>query len=298
MTPAFSVVVPTYDRPDSLRRSLDALAAQDFPLQGFEVVIVDDGGVCSPATTAAEYGDRLTITVHSQANRGPAAARNAGARAARGDYVAFVDDDCCVAPSWLSAFDAAFRANPGTCLLGGWTLNPHPDHVLPELSHVILEVLRRRYLPAPGGIYFFGGCNLAARRDDFLRVGGFDERFATAEDRELCDRWLHRGGRLVDVPSACVWNADNLSFREFLVRYFRYGRGAYRFHRLRRSRGSGRLRPDFALFYWHVLQACIGSRGSAVRKVAAWGSWQVANAVGFGWELASHHLGGASARSD
>ena len=292
MTLPFSVVIPTYNRAVSLRACLDSLAAQEYPRDRFEVVIVDDGGASPAAEIAAGFRDRLAVSVHRQTRGGPAAARNTGANLARGTCIAFIDDDCLAVPRWLAAFDAAFQAHGERCVLGGWTLNPYPDRILPGVSDLILRVIREQYRPEPGGIYFFGGANLAVPAEEFRRAGGFDASFVTAEDREFCDRWLHHGGALVDVPEATVSHADNLTYGQFLLRYVNYGRGAYRFHRLRRLRGSGGPRADFALFYLYVLRACFAGR-HPVLNTAAWGTWQVANATGFAWEFLRQHLGGA-----
>jgi GT2 family glycosyltransferase len=114
-----------------------------------------------------------------------------------------------------------------------------------------------------------------------------DPSFATAEDREFCDRWIHRGGEMVRVPAAAVLHDNPLDFSTFLRRHHRYGRGAYRFHRLRRDRGSGRFRREFLWFYVFVLQACLASRRFVVRKVALVVLWQLCNLLGFFTELVS-----------
>ena len=142
MTLPFSVVIPTYNRAVSLRACLDSLAAQEYPRDRFEVVIVDDGGASPAAEIAAGFRDRLAVSVHRQTRGGPAAARNTGANLARGTCIAFIDDDCLAVPRWLAAFDAAFQAHGERCVLGGWTLNPYPDRILPGVSDLILRVIR------------------------------------------------------------------------------------------------------------------------------------------------------------
>jgi glycosyltransferase involved in cell wall biosynthesis len=98
-TPRLSVVVPTGDRPVALARCLAALGLQTA--HGLEVVVVDDASKDAAAVAAivAAAGARLVCA----AGRGPAAARNAGARAARAPVVCFTDDDCAPAPAWAAA---------------------------------------------------------------------------------------------------------------------------------------------------------------------------------------------------
>jgi len=293
----FTVVIPTHNRPHALRSCLEALVAQRYPRARFEVIVVDDGGGEAVAPVVAEFSDRLRLSLHRQARAGPAAARNQGAMHACGRYIAFIDDDCLAEPNWLAAFESTFCAHPSGALCGGDVANPLTDNIYVEVSELILRVLLERYRPEPGGFYFFRTANLALRRDEFSATGGFDPSFETAEDREFCDRWLHRGGVLLRVSAATVWHANPLGFRGFLHRHYRYGRGAYRFHRVRRQRGSGRFRWEFLQFYFFVLQACLASRRSVVRKVVLVVLWQVCNTLGFLAEFLSERgrqMGGGS----
>ena len=93
-----SVVVPTRDRPESLRRCLGALRAQD--LAELEVIVVDDGSRDRGAVEAALAGAAPGVRLLRTPGRGPAAARNRGVRAATGEVVCFTDDDCEPEPGW------------------------------------------------------------------------------------------------------------------------------------------------------------------------------------------------------
>jgi GT2 family glycosyltransferase len=293
-TLAFSVVIPTYGRPQALRSCLESLAAQQYPRSRFEVVVVDDGSAIPAAPITEEYDDRLQVRVRRQANAGPAAARNQGGMSARGCYIAFIDDDCVAEPGWLRGFESAFRAHPRGTLLGGDIANPFADNVYAEVGELILNVLLDSYRPEPGGVYFFRTANLAVRADEFRACGGFDPTFETAEDREFCDRWLDGGGSLVRVPPAAATHFSPLDLRGFIHRHYRYGRGAYRFHRLRRNRGSGRFRLQFLWFYLFVMQACLASRRRVLRKAALVFLWQACNVAGFVAEFLSERRGAAT----
>lgn len=284
----FSVVIPTHGRPAALERCLERLAAQDYPRDRFEVVVVDDGSR-PPVSIEPARLQGLRFTLIRQERTGPAGARNRGAREAEGRYLAFLDDDCLPEPGWLAALESAFRRLEGRrVLLGGKIVNPHRENVNAEMAEAILGVLLERYRPEPGGVYFFRSMNLAAVTREFLALGGFDQRFSTAEDRELCDRWLQEGGELVAAPEAVISHASELTFPGFLGRHFRYGRGAFRFHALRRRRGSGRLGPSVLGFYAAVLASCFQPPARrVVPRVLLVLSWQVCNVLGFAAELAS-----------
>src|SRR5512142_1220020 len=94
-----SVIVPVKNGADTLGDCLQALLSQTGLAYGsdYEIIVVDDGSTDGTARLAESFG----VTVHRQANAGPASARNAGAMLARGRYLAFTDADCTPAPDWL-----------------------------------------------------------------------------------------------------------------------------------------------------------------------------------------------------
>jgi glycosyltransferase involved in cell wall biosynthesis len=101
VTPTFSVIIPTYNRPRHVRGCLRALTQQNYPRQQFEVIVVDDGSLEPLERAVDPYRERLTVTLLRQRNAGPGAARNTGASVARGQYLAFTDDDCRPPSDWL-----------------------------------------------------------------------------------------------------------------------------------------------------------------------------------------------------
>jgi GT2 family glycosyltransferase len=233
-TPFFSVIVPTYRRPERLAACLRALAGLDYPHERFEVIVVDDDGGASlegaPTT--------IDVTLLAQVHAGPAAARNTGAARARGEYLAFTDDDCAPEAGWLRGLAA--HAVPGSDrLIGGRTVNALPDNPYSSATQLLLD-----YLYEWGGRHaadgFFASNNVAAPAALFRARGGFDTGFplAAGEDRELCHRWLREGGRLVYAPDAVVRHGHHLTLRSFWRQHVNYGRGACRFHRLRAGGGT------------------------------------------------------------
>jgi len=97
--PYFSVIVPTYNRPAQLANCLEGLACLEYPRDCFEVIVVNDGGSSVEDTVTAFHG-KLMVKVLDQAKAAPAAARNKGASEARGQFLAFIDDDCTPTPKW------------------------------------------------------------------------------------------------------------------------------------------------------------------------------------------------------
>ena len=183
MAPTFTVIVPTFRRPEALAHCLAAL--REAP----DVVVSDDAG-------DAETRD-LVARCHPQAHwtaapgKGPAANRNHGAQLALGEWIAFIDDDCEPQAGWL---DALTRACLDADVVEGRTLAPGAtDSPLEEL----VENPR-------GGVLW--SCNLAVRREVFQRLGGFDEEFKEAggEDMEFAWRVARAHLRVRFAPEALV----------------------------------------------------------------------------------------------
>ena len=87
----FSVVIPTHNRPEMLRKCVESLG-RGYPQECYEIIVVDDGS--EPPVDLREYGEATKLSVVHQANTGPAGARNSGAWRASGKYLVFIDDDC------------------------------------------------------------------------------------------------------------------------------------------------------------------------------------------------------------
>jgi GT2 family glycosyltransferase len=284
--PSFSVVVPTRHRASSLERCLESLAALDYPRERLEVVVVVDGTDDRSSTPVVEsYRDRLPLVRVQGPRAGPAAARNAGAAHAGGRGLAFTDDDCVAHPSWVARLAAAVEVDPAAAV-GGRTLNGATTNPCSVASQVVLEGTYAHYNPPGRAPAFFATNNLAVPADGFRRIGGFDERFPYAEDREFCVRWLARGGSTAWAGDAVVHHLRELDLRGLIGQHVGYGRGAYHLHRANRT--APRLMPALESgFYRHLAAGCAArhpevgrARVGALVAVA-----QVANALGFAAEL-------------
>jgi len=253
--PVFSIVIPTYERPRQLAVCLQALARLDYHRDHFEVIVVDDGSTMLPNDAVASFQDRLQVTLLVQPHSGPARARNTGAKQARGKYLAFTDDDCMPTPDWLQSLTERFAKTPDH-MIGGRTINAIPDNVYSTACQVLVDYLYTYYQANLNHGRFFTSNNLALPADRFRLMGGFDTTFphAAGEDRELCDRWLHRGYQLTYAPEILIYHAPVLTLRNFWRQQFRYGRGAFRFHRARVGRSQESIRLEPLSFYQNLLR--------------------------------------------
>ena len=203
--PTVSVVVPTLDRPDKVAAVVGAvLAGTVTPL---EVVVVDQSAGDETRRALGGLGD---ARVHPITHAPPSSsgARNAGARAAQGEYLAFLDDDVEITPGWLAAvLEESRRLGYPDALFG----EVHaPDGFAPDRDHLpvsIFHVERPQVwqdVVHPNRVGY--AANFICRRDVMLAVGGFDARlgpgsaFPGAEDMDLGYRLLKAGYQIASTP--------------------------------------------------------------------------------------------------
>ena len=216
-----SVVVPTRDRPDALARCLAALARQRGA--ALDIVVVDDsdrGGAVAPGARVIHGG-----------GRGPAAARNLGARAARGDVVCFTDDDCLPAPDWAHRLAAACAG--GGAAAGPTIADPAAGAAAAAaqlLTNTLMLSTLRAGADGRATLRFAPTSNLGCHAET-LNAVPFDESFplAAGEDRDWCARLVAGGWTLHHVPDAAVVHRPALGPRGLVRQGLRYGRGAVGF---------------------------------------------------------------------
>lgn len=276
----FSVIVSTRNRPKMLDRCLAALGRQTLAREEFEVIVVDDG---SAMALDGIVGRHAGVRLLRQEGRGPAAARNAGIAAARGEVIVLTDDDCRPEPGWLAAFAWAAERWPETGL-GGDVKSAPENGICGDASQLLVTYL---YNYTDTRMPFFCTNNVAFPRRLLLEIGGFDETFplAAAEDRDLCGRWAAKYP-LRRVPEAEVVHHQDLGFLGFLRQHFRYGRGAFQFHRRRDRRGGTGVEVAPMRFYWRMLVFpwSVYPAGVAMVHAELLGVSQVANAAGYFFE--------------
>lgn len=230
--PEISVIIPTYNGGWVLRRTLEALAAQDASPQRYEIIVVDDGSTDGSVDGHDLRVGPAVVRLLCQANRGRAAARNLGAAEARGRALLFLDADIWATPGLVSAHLAhhAGRANLG---VQGRSI-AHPDSlksVFMRATNLVpdITVRRRRNLSPTHVITRNFSVTAAAFRD----VGGFDEGFAGYgwEDMELGTRLQQAGVSLRYEPAALVYHYHIQTLSDLVPKLRQSGEGAVYFWR-------------------------------------------------------------------
>lgn len=277
-----SVIVPTRDRPESLRRCLDALAVQSV-LDDFEVIVVDDGSA-DPRPVEEIAEEHSFVRVIRLDHSGPAGARNAGVASARGRFVCFTDDDCEPTPLWVARLVDALEA--GADAVAGSTRNAGSRSALAVAAEIIVSAPGASTECTAPNLAFAPSNNLGCRRVIFDSIL-FDESYpvAAGEDRDWCARLLAAGYALRSEPEAVVIHHSQSTLRGFLRQQSRYGRGAYRF----RARATqGRLEPP--RFYARLvgrgfaggasvgLLVCLAQLATAGGYIAEWAASRAAAA--------------------
>jgi len=192
-TPFFSVVIPVRDGAAFLPACLQALRASTCA--DWELWVVDDGSLDDSAQIARAAGASVLAT---SGGRGPAAARNFGARHARGDYLFFLDADCEVLPRTLAMAQERLVADPElTALFGSYDDSPVAPGFISQYKNLFHHFVHQN--AAAEATTFWAGCG-AVRRSTFLAAGGFDElrwRRPAIEDIELGYRLRDGGARIL-----------------------------------------------------------------------------------------------------
>jgi glycosyltransferase involved in cell wall biosynthesis len=207
MAHRISVIVPVYNSAGYLRSCLECL--RQSTLSAYECIVVDDGSTDQSADVAAEYGCRVVHTGH---RRGPAFARNLGAKEATGDILFFIDADVCVYPTTLDRVRANFEDDADlTAVIGSYDDQPESQDFLSmyrNLMHCYVHHRARRE-----ACTFWSGCG-AIRKSAFQEYSGFDECYdrPAIEDIELGYRLARDGKKMLLDTSIMVKHLKRWSF--------------------------------------------------------------------------------------
>jgi len=216
--PMVSVVVCAFDAGRTLRQCLESLRGLNYPR--YEVIVVDDGSTDETPNIAASFAEFRIIR---QTHAGLGAARNTGARAARGEIIAFTDADCLADPDWLTLL-------VNTINTGSFDLCGGPNYAPEEDSRTAACVAAAPGAPCPvltadNQAEHLSGCNLALRAAALAQLGGFDPQFLGAgDDVDICWRALEAGMRIGFSPAAFVWHHRRNTITAYYRQQHGYGR--------------------------------------------------------------------------
>lgn len=216
-TPFVSVIVCSFNGAKTLAACLESLRHLEYPK--YEVVLVDDGSTDDTREIASRFPE---VRYVHQANQGLSAARNHGARVARGEVFAYTDSDCMVDSAWLY-YLLNTLLNGDFAGVGGPNVSPPAKDWVQACvaaapggpSHVLLTDTIAEHIP---------GCNMAWYRWAFENVGGFDPEYRKAgDDVDFCWRIQQAGCQIAFSPAAVVWHHRRFTLRAFAKQQQGYG---------------------------------------------------------------------------
>jgi mycofactocin glycosyltransferase len=220
--PAVTVVVPARDRPLETRACVESLLALDYPPDLLEVIVVDDA---SPSPLSKVLFDLPVRVLRQETNEGQSAARNLASYIARGEVLAFTDNDCVADAGWLRSLVACL-CEPGTDMAGGHVLSPTSEGPVAafEATRSPLDMGVAASTVGPEELVaYLPSCNLAADRETLRRLGGFDERMVLGEDADLVWRALRAGCGVRYEPAAKILHHHRTRLVSLLRRRADYG---------------------------------------------------------------------------
>ena len=242
----YSIIVPVYNRPDETEELLASLCEQARP--DMQVIIVEDGSQIPCEDVVKRYAGRMNVEYFNKENGGPAAARNFGARHAKGEYLIILDSDVVVPQGYLAAIDEEL-AREACDAFGG------PDRAAESFTPVQKAIsYSMTSFFTTGGIrggkkkmdkFYPRSFNMGIRRDVYTALGGFAAmRFG--EDIDFSYRIVESGYKVRLFPDAWVWHKRRTDFRKFFKQVHNSGINETRAHPARRIhtrlRGTSRRR--------------------------------------------------------
>lgn len=219
----FSLVIPTFRRPDEVAEFTESLANQTDT--DFQLIFVDGTPEGSLEHIVAPFRDRLDITFIYEQGIGVSEARNTGVEAARGDYLVFIDSDCIVPPHYIAAIRAAVRTHAPDQFGGPDRERDDFTPLQKAISFSMTSVLTTggiRGREKTVGDYHPRGFNMGIRTEVFHAVGGYSDLKA-GEDIELSMRVIDAGYSVRYLPEAYVYHKRRTTLRQFYRQVYRFG---------------------------------------------------------------------------
>jgi glycosyltransferase involved in cell wall biosynthesis len=204
-----SIVIPTHNRPEKLRETVEKLRGQDFPSEDYEIVVVDDGSN-PPVAFEKEFTVAPNIKIIRLEGEERSVARNTGAREAHGELLIFIDDDIAVKSDFVEKHWQAHQEFSDALAVGEILLPPDSNKTAFGRFRQKLEkdgIPRKRGLVAEKN--FCAAGNASIKGEFFLQLNGFDTTLSSAEDQDFALRHTAQGGQIVYLPEASVIHEDN-----------------------------------------------------------------------------------------
>lgn len=220
-TKKISVIIPAWNEEEYIGTAIDALFAQDFPRDDFEIIVVDNGSADQTGAIARAKGIEKVVL---ESSRGTNAARQRGLREATGEIVAFLDADCVPPNDWLEKIYTTLHKKNSRCaaIAGAYVFSVDPIDrlflaqeayrwiVMPTMASIFGRILRR------GGVLIGG--NFASFRENFQRINGIDTSYTFFGDDASIAKKFGEIGYVEFDPTLYVLTSDRRFQRDGLLK--------------------------------------------------------------------------------
>ncbi len=205
-----SVIIPAYNAEQTIAECLLAIKVQSVKAK--EIIVIDDG---STDYTKREVQKITGIKYYCQANKGPAVARNVGAKRAKGELILFTDSDCITDENWIKEMTKPFENKKVSGVQGAYKTKQ--KELVARFGQIEIEHRYER-MKKQKEIDWVGSYSAGFRRKEFLELGGYDESFpiASGEDPEFSFRVAKEKGKLVFNPKAIVYHTHPKGILKYL----------------------------------------------------------------------------------
>jgi glycosyltransferase involved in cell wall biosynthesis len=224
-TPAYSLIIPVYNRPQELDELLACIQKQEFT--DFEVVVIEDGSTVDASSIIAKYKDHFSLAYFVKENGGQGFARNYAFERAKGNYFIILDSDALLEPTYLTEVDKAIKAE-SLDLFGG----PDQDHpsftpIQKAISYSMTSFFTTGGIRGKekniGGQFHPRSFNMGISRKVYEATGGF-KITRMGEDIEFSIRCISLGFKSGLIPQAFIYHKRRTDFRQFYKQLHFFGR--------------------------------------------------------------------------
>jgi GT2 family glycosyltransferase len=221
----FSIIIPTFNRPDEVTELLDSLVLQTF--KDFEVIIADGSPATVVKDTVEPYYEKLNLVYLYEKNLGISESRNLGVQKATGEYIIFLDSDCITPSEYLETIERYLAQHPAEVFGGPDATHESFSPVQKAISYAMTSPFttggirgRKKHM----GKYQPRSFNMGVLREAFNKVGGFSG-LKVSEDIDLSIRLDIAGYPSVLIPEAFVYHKRRSTFYKFYKQTNSFGRG-------------------------------------------------------------------------
>lgn len=218
-----SVVIPTLNRLEDLKKCIEALKRQDLPKSRFEIIVVDNGSTDGTMEFLKAKADAGVLRFLEQKKPGASSARNLGVRSSDARFIAFTDDDCIAEPDWLSTLLAGFPDDGRCAGVGGPILPQNPENVI---SRYWSRCRVWDNMGREGRAVHIPTMNVLYLRSVLLEVGIFNEEVVGVEDIHLSRKITKEKYELRYLKGGTVHHKDPTDVRSLYRKCWLSGRGS------------------------------------------------------------------------